>query len=211
MSEQSKKLERATIDQAKAAWEAHPDPSLRSVAAVLREVGLDCKVANLQRWHKAGWILKGKTRNEAKTSESAQAEVAMGVKKQDDATLTRIEAIQAEEAAMKARAEELGKETVDAELARQAMRTSLIAQIVLSEQIIRRAVFLVETKPEDVAKLIEKLKGPAASTTIVMPTEQPAENGNGARVVNGRVIEKSPTQLAIESFEARMAREGIAA
>lgn len=215
MSEQSIKLKRATPDQAKAAWEAHPAPSVRTVCEALREIGLSCAVATLQRWHKAGWVLKtnGRRKDHAKAAAKAQEAVAKGVDRQDDKTLTRLEMFAAEEATMKDRAEALGEIEQDSELARQAMRTSLIAQIILSEQIIRRAAFLMEVAPDRAAKLIEALKGPAASTTIVIPPEQSkqqGDNGDGAKVVDGRVIEQSPTAMAISSFKLRR-KEGVAA
>lgn len=211
MSEQQKK--RATIDQAKAAWEAHPDPSIRTVCEVLGRNGLVCSIATIQRWHKTGWVLKGKTRLAAKISQEATAAVKASVERQDDKTLTRLDIIQAEEAEMKARAVELEKVENDSELARKAMRKSLIAQIVLAEQIIRRAVFLVECAPKDASKILEALKGPAASTTIVIPPRevQQGQNGDGARVVNGHAIhEESPSQLAIAAFKQRQ-KQGFAA
>lgn len=209
---------RATIDQAKAAWEAHPAPSIRSVVAALEEAGLACNVATLQRWRKAGWVLKGKTVSAAdakKLQDKAAKAVADGVKEHGDKVLTRIEVITQEEALMKVRAGELDKITEDSELARQAMRKSLIAQIVLSEQIIRRAALIAEVAPAAVPDIIEALRSPFASTTIVLPIQMPAQpaagNGDGAKVVDGRVVrEPSSSQLAIEAFKQRQ-RERVPA
>lgn len=210
MSEQSKKLPRATIDQAKAAWDAHPDPSIRGVVDAMQATGLICAIATLQRWHTAKWKLKKKTHHVA-VAEQAKAAVSEGVKRQDDAVLVRIAAMAAEEAALRARVEELGKIEQDSELARLTIRASMIAQIVLAEQVTRRAADLVERAPGKVGIIIEALKGPASSTTILMPSAQtPQTGGDGARVVEGRVIEESATQLAITAFRSRQ-KHGVAA
>lgn len=207
---------RATIDQAKAAWEAHPKPTIRSVIAALDEAGLTCNLATLQRWRKAGWVRKGVTAADAKKlQDKASKAVAEGVGRHDKDVLTRIEVITQEEAAMKVRAGDLDKITDDSELARQAMRKSLIAQIILSEQIIRRAALIAEVTPDTVPDIIEALRSPFASTTIVLPIQMPAQpgqpNGDGAKIVDGRIIkEPSTTQVAIESFKQRQ-RERVPA
>ena len=47
---------RATMNDARRAWEAHPNPTLRTVVKALAAQGLSCSVATLGRWHKAAWI-----------------------------------------------------------------------------------------------------------------------------------------------------------
>jgi hypothetical protein len=55
---------------------------------------------------------------------------------------------------------------------------------------------------EKAAKIIEALKGPWASATIIIPPND--SRADDAKVVNGRVLpEKSATQIAIEAFKAR--------
>lgn len=212
MSEQSKP--KATLDQAKAAWEAHPTPSIRKVMDALEASGLSITLSTMQRWKKSDWAMKGRTKRtrSKKVTQEAQAAVAEGIERQDARVLTHLERLEREETLTKARADELGKIDQDSELARQAMRTSLIAQIVLAEQITRRAAFLAEVAPDRVAKLLDALKGPAASTTIVLPSAQtPAMNGDDAKLVDGRVVQApSETQLAIESFFERE-RQGVSA
>lgn len=213
MSEQSKERPRATIAQAKAAWEAHPDPSIRTVVAALKEAGLVCSISTLQRWHKAEWALRRDVEaNKRTTAEEASAKVGENVKKIEEKALSRIEMFEAEEAAMKKLAADLDVIESDSELSRKAMRKSLIAQIVLSEQIIRRAALLVELAPGKVASIMEALKGPAASTTIVIPQDNAPQghNGDGARVIDGRVIEDSPVASAITAFKQRQ-KQGVPA
>jgi hypothetical protein len=228
MSEK-KKLPRATMAQAKAAWEAYPDSesdprSFRKVIKVLEGQGLGCAISTLQRWKDSGWVIGNMQRAnkdeiaKRKGERAAQlsGKVSEKTAEHEAKASTRLEVIAAEELAMKAERERLIAETVlDSDLARFAMRESLIAQIILARQIIRRAAVLVEVAPEIAAKVFEVLKGPAASTTIVIPPneQRSGEDGDGAKVVEGRLVrEPSPTQLAIESFrQRRREKQGVAA
>lgn len=208
MSEQRKKLPRATLAQAKAAWEAHPAPSIRKVMDSLELAGLSCSLATMQRWRKAKFELKKRASRQT-TAEQARAKVNKGIEQIEEKALTRIEQLEAEESEMRNLRDTLLTNS-DSELARIAMRESLVAQILLSRQIQRRAVVIVELAPEKAPKMIEALKGPAASTTIVLPPGETSGQGDDAKVVQGRVIEESPTQLAIAAFKARQ-KQGVAA
>jgi hypothetical protein len=221
MSETSRK---ATMVEAKQAWDDFPENerSIRKVVAAMKQNGLSCHPSTLQRWKDADWLtghMQRRSRNEqtkrakseTKKADKASAKVSETLAAQEG-KLTRLEIIEAEEAEMKLEREKLLSDSVlDSDLARIAMRESLIAQIVIARQITRRASVLLETQPEIAAKLIDALKAPAASTTIVIPpADRPEPNGNGddARVVNGRVLpEKSASQLAIESFKNRRSHE----
>jgi hypothetical protein len=182
----------------------------------MRENGIECPIANLQRWVKHEFVFRPNARRKpitAKEAKEASASVSKAAKDGEAKALTRLEVLIAEEAEMKARAEELDKIEQDSELARKAMRKSMIAQIILAEQIIRRAAFIVEAAPDIAAKVMDVLKGPTASTTIVIPPtseDKPAPNGDSAKIIDGRVLEKSPSQMAIEAFKARQ-RVGAAA
>jgi hypothetical protein len=211
---------KATIADAKAAWEAFPegpDKSIRNVIDAMRKAGIECPVANMQRWKKKGWVIKErptKGRHRKAKIEDASAAVSDGVKQHETKAQTRLEVIAAEEAAMKTRRAELMADSVQpSRLQEIANREILTAQILLAEQISRRAAVLVEVAPEIAAKMLAVLTEATRSTTIVIPPEQPASpaNGDGAKVVDGRVLrEPSPTQTAIELFKARQ-RQGVAA
>lgn len=212
MSEPNKsELRRATMAEAKAAWEAYPDTeakprSIRKVIAAMRKHGIDLSVSTFQRWKDADWT--------AIRMERAQKLTRQIVEKtaEHDAKVAEPDAVATETAIILAMAEELEKIQADSEIQRKLTRKSMIAQIILSELLIRRGVVLMTVAPEIAVKAIEVLKGPSASTTIVMPpNEQPQPgNGDGAKVVEGRLLEKSSTQIAIEAFQARR-REGVAA
>jgi len=221
--------------QAKAIWDAlPPGTSIRKGAEAIEAQGLTCAVSTLGRWIDSAWTTsqmqtqqrraqasraRPKTgprpETQANKAETASAKVSKATEAQEG-KLTRLDVIMAEEAAMKAERERLLQEKVlDSELARTAMRESLIAQIVLARQITRRAAVLVEIDPETAAKLLHVLKQPAASTTVIVPKDEqpdaaPPTNGDNAKVVEGKVIEKSHTQLAIENFRNRRA-QGVAA
>lgn len=212
---------RATMADAKIIWDSLPEKgrSIRKGVEAIKAQGLTCAISTLGRWIDSGWT----TGNMTKRGHDASKDRATRRKDAPSATIssnianhegkvTRLDVIMAEEAEMKAERERLLLETSDSELARTAMRESLAAQIVLARQITRRAAVLVEVDPETAAKLLHVLKAPSSSTTIVIPpNEAPpqAPNGDNARVVDGRVlVEKSPSQLAIEQFRAR---RGVAA
>jgi hypothetical protein len=91
-------------------------------------------------------------------------------------------------------------------LAQEAVRQSLIAQILLARHIAKHAESIVMGAPDKAAKITEALKGPWASATIIIPPND--SRADDAKVVNGRVLpEKSATALAIEEFEARWREE----
>jgi hypothetical protein len=145
----------------------------------------------------------------AKKADEASEQVSSATEELES-KLTRLEIIEYEEAEMKAERERLlADDMSDSELARTAMRESLVAQIVLARQITRRAAIIAEIAPGIAAKLIEKLKAPAASTTIILnPKDEQGQNGDDAKVVDGRVLpQKSESQMAIEAFKARRNHE----
>ena len=210
MSEQPRK---ATMAEAKSAWDAFEGKrSIRKVVDALAEQGLKVTVSTLQRWKDADWL----TTNADKRARAAQTARKTGEKisaKTEDmeGKLTRLEIIEREEREMKAERERLMHvDMLDSELARLAMRESLVAQIVLARQITRRAAIIAEIAPEIAAKLMDVLKQPAASTTIIIPPNEVQQgiNGDDAKVVNGRTLpQKSESQLAIEAFRNRRSQE----
>lgn len=205
---------KASIAECKKAWEEFPvkfpdrKHSGQNVVKQMQSEGFAIAQSTFARWRSNGWH---PDKPNAKTSsENLSKDTPKHEQK-----LTRLDVIEMEEALMKAEREKLLAEvTLDSELARQALRESLVAQIVLARQIVRRASVLVEIAPEVAAKLLLALKEPLASTTIIIPpNEAPASapgNGDGAKVVDGKVIEKSVTQMAIERFKQRQT-EGVAA
>ena len=54
-------------------------------------------------------------------------------------------------------------------LSQEAVRQSLIAQILLARQVSRHADAIVMETPDKAAKILEALKGPWASATIIIP------------------------------------------
>jgi hypothetical protein len=87
-------------------------------------------------------------------------------------------------------------------LGKEAVRQSLIAQILLARHVARHAESIATEAPDKAAKIIEALKGPWASATIIIPPND--SRADDAKVVDGRVLhEKSATEIAIEEFQAR--------
>lgn len=230
MSEQIKT--RATMAQAQAAWEAHPQPTLRNVMRAMDDAGLTINLATLQRWKKASFVPKEDSRSRgnlnaprapmprerkpkvkltAEQSAAASVEVAKATKAAESKTLTRLEVIEQEEVAMAAERETLLKEPNLTKLSDTAKRECLIASIALARQITRRAAVLVEICPEIAAKALDVLMEATRSTTIVLPDapDQSGQNGDGAKVVEGRAIE-SASAVALEQFRARR-RTGVPA
>lgn len=197
---------RATIDQAKAAWEAHPDPSIRTVVEALDAAGLACSVATLQRWKAAGWALKSKSKNTGATEA-----VAEGIKRQDNRVLTRQEAFEAYEKALDDLCGQLLADEMKPQLAERAVQERHVASILLAKAVQKRAAFIVEAhSPEKVAKLLEALQR-SGTISNEIPIGAPDGNGDGARVIEGRALPApSASQLAIEAFNARR-RQGVAA
>ncbi len=200
---------RATIDQAKAAWDAHPEPTIRSVVDALKAAGLECSVATLQRWKASGWALKTKSKNTGATEA-----VAEGVARQDNKVLTRQEKFEAFEKSLDTLCGELLAEEMKPELAERAVRERHVAAILLAKAVQNRAAFIVEVhSPEKVAKLLEALQhsGTIKNEIPVAPPDEPARNGDNARVIDGRVLPApSATALAIEAFKHRQ-RHGVTA
>ena len=86
----------------------------------------------------------------------------------------------------------------------------MIAQILLARHISRHADSIVMEASDKAAKIIEALKGPWASATIILPPND--SRADDAKVVDGRVmLEKSATALAIEEFQRRYNAEQEAA
>jgi hypothetical protein len=105
--------------------------------------------------------------------------------------------------------DELSRQDIN-HLGKEAVRQSLIAQILLARHISRHADSIVMGAPDKAAKIIEALKGPWASATIILPPND--SRADDAKVVDGRVVlEKSATALAIEEFQRRYNAEQEAA
>ena len=158
---------RATMNDARRAWEAHPKPTLRAVVQALAAQGLSCSVETLRRWRRAGWI-------------DQQLKPALPDRSEYD---------------------ELNQQDLSY-LGREAVRQSLIAQVQLARHIAKHADSIVMGAPDKAAKILEALKGPWASATIIIPPND--SRADDAKVVDGRVLhEKSATEIAIEEFQAR--------
>lgn len=221
MSEVKRK---ATMAEAKAAWDAHPNPSLRGVVKAMEESGFTITISKLQRWCKAGFAAKAKkprrTPNQripdpaavAASAKEASVDVAKATKEMEGKALTRLEVIEREEQAMADERARLLDDKINlSQLAETAKRECLIASIVLARQITRRAPVLVEICPDIAAKALDVLVEATRTTTIVIPDAPEAPgNGDGARVVDGTVIAKSETAIALENFKNRR-RAGVAA
>src|SRR6516162_9429031 len=164
---------RATMTDARRAWEAHPKPTLRAVVQVLAAQGLSCSVETLRRWRAAGWI-------------NQQLIPALPDSSEYD---------------------ELNRQDLR-HLSQEAVRQSLIAQILLARHVAKHAESIVTEVPDKAAKIVEALKGPWASATIIIPPND--SRADDAKVVDGRVLpEKSVTQIAIEAFKARLQEERL--
>ena len=116
---------RATMNDARRAWEAHPKPTLRAVVQALAAQGLSCSVETLRRWHKATWIDRQLTPTPVDGSEY----------------------------------DELNRQDIN-HLGKEAVRQSLIAQILLARHIAKHAESIVMGAPDKAAKIVEALKGP---------------------------------------------------
>jgi len=164
---------RATMTDARRAWEAHPKPTLRAVVQALAAQGLSCSVETLRRWRAAAWIDRQLTPAPVDSSEY----------------------------------DELNRKDLR-HLGQEAVRQSLIAQILLARHIARHAESIVTGAPDKAAKIVEALKGPWASATIIIPPND--SRADDAKAVDGRVLpEKSTTALAIEAFKARLQEERL--
>ena len=122
---------RATMNDARRAWEAHPKPTLRAVVQALAAQGLSCSVETLRRWHKATWIDRQLTPTPVDSSEY----------------------------------DELNRQDLRC-LSQEAVRQSLIAQILLARHVGRHAESIATEAPDKAAKILEALKGPWANATI---------------------------------------------
>lgn len=199
----SEKL-KPTVAQAKAAWESHTEPSLNNVLAVLHAAGFTGMAkSTLQRWHATQWA---EPRPRGRPTSAADVDATK------EATQKAAAAEKAAEDKEAGEAEAEVKALADmalATLAEAAARESLIAQVLLSRRIQRRAMKLVKFTPKEAADLIEALKkAPASNVTVVMP-QKPDERGE-PRTVGGNVIEHdvghvpmTPLQNAIAEFRAQ--------
>ncbi len=193
-----KKL-KPTVAQAKAAWEAHPKPSLNNVTAALHAAGFTGMVkSTLQRWQKGGWVGQHKPGPRPEPPASAEDVAATKEATQkvtEDETATETKGVADADAERTKLAE-----TALSVLAEMAARESLVAQIMMARQIQNRAEQLIKFTPKDAAKLIEALKKePASNVTVVMPSK-PAENGE-MRTVGGNVIEHDGGERPLNQFE----------
>jgi nucleotide-binding universal stress UspA family protein len=203
-----------TVAEAKAAWEAHPKPSLNNVIDALHDAGFTgMSKSTLQRWHDKGWVepqIEATRGAKNARKEAEKAEAAKIVEEVTEKTL----------AEMKKEAEAKGAEEVAfikslegkamSEIAELATKESLIAQIVLARRIQTHANMLVGMAPKAAAQMVLALKEKSSNVTLVMPNDVPMAPEDGPRLVNGRVIEHmasdappSPLQAAIREFKSK--------
>lgn len=171
-------------------WEAHPNPTIRAVAKAIEEAGYSCSISTIQRWRKNGWAIAPRAPGMRRAVYDKAVEVIVK---------TDQEVVDA--------AAELREIKDDNELGRLATRESLIAQILLSREVAKRAHLLAETSPAKVAAIIDALKG-ESHTMVVMVPPAPA-NGDDAKLVNGNTVEPSAsaTKLKILEFQKRRRQE----
>jgi hypothetical protein len=188
------------MTDARRAWEAHPKPTLRAVVQALAVQGLSCSVETLRRWKIAGWISKNTHPHEI--TETIIKTVAHWENSCPDDIQAQIER---EEANVEQQRETLVKiDNTTLHLTELEIRETLAARIIMTRQISKHAHKLVRFSPEIAAKLLAVLKMPNAPTTVVIAPQNAHPYGNGATVVQGRVVgEKTPTQIAIEAFKNR--------
>lgn len=204
-------MTKATIAIAKAAYDANPKISVRNLANLLKGQGHKVSASTIQRWKDHGWVSGEEHRRSRAEAEAAARLAGAGIEAQEKKIATRLEVIQAEEAAMKTRRAELMEEKAFPlhRLRDIKERETLIAQILLAEQVSRRAAVLVEVQGEVAADILKVLSDANSTTTLVIPPQPEApSNGENARVIDGRAV--SPTALAIDAFKVRQ-RQGVAA
>lgn len=189
-----------TAAQAKAVWDAEIEPTLDKVFVKLHAAGFTgMAFSTLQRWKAKGWReRKIATSEQAAAAKRVVAEVVDnaqpdGSPKPDDALEAEIKQF---------------ADITAADLAVQDTRESLIARILISKRIQRRATELVQFAPKETAALIEALKGPTSNVTVVIP-EKPAAQPQ-PQPVSGRLIEHdanerpmTPLQASIREFKAQ--------
>lgn len=202
-----------TVAEAKAAWEAHPKPSLNNVIEALHAAGFTgMSKSTLQRWHDKGWPEQQAeahvgAKNARKEAEKAAA--AEVVKEVTEKTLAEIKAEAVKNAAEEAAFIKELEGKAMSEIAELATKESLIAQIVLARRIQTHANMLVGMAPKAAAQMVLALKEKSSNVTLVMPNDVPVAP-ESPRVVGGRVIEHmasdaapSPLQAAIREFKAK--------
>lgn len=199
---------RATIAEAKAAWDACPeqDRSVRVVIKAMAEKNLVCAIATLQRWVKSNWTVNvrmRKTKDPEKIYE-ATVKVVEQIAGYQEQTSKLIAELRSEMQKV------LADHPDDAQLARLAAREKMATQVVLARCIADNAATIVAERPGVAIGLFEILNVPITPMGTVVPLGNGDGNGNDARIIEGRVIEESPTTTAIRAFKQRE-RQGVAA
>jgi hypothetical protein len=202
-----------TVAEARAAWEAHPKPSLNNVLEALHDAGFTgISKSTLQRWQGSGWTEPSRESTTGAKSARRQAEKKEAAKIVEEVTQDLTDKMMAEAKARQAQEDALLTELKDkamSEIAELATKESLIAQIMLARRIQQHANLLVGTTPKAAANLVLALKEKSSNVTLVMPSDVPVAP-EGPRVVNGRVIEHmaaeaapTPLQMAIREFKSK--------
>lgn len=203
-----------TVAEARAAWEAVPNPSLNKVIDALHDTGFTgMSKSTLQRWQNAGWpeLQDEQVKRGAKSARKEAEKVAAAelVKEVTEKTLAEIKAEQTKNADEEAAFIKELEGKAMTEIAELATKESLIAQIVLARRIQTHANLIVGMAPKAAANLMTSLKEKSSNVTLLMPDDVPVAP-EGPRVVNGRVIEHAandamptPLQLAIREFKSK--------
>lgn len=185
-----------TVAQAKAVWDAEIEPTLDKVFVKLHAAGFTgMAFSTLQRWRAGGWRHhKIPTPEQATQAKKVMAEVKgteplNSAEPDDEADLAKL------------------KELALPSLAELATQEALIAQVMLSRRVQRRADILVTVTPKGAAEIITALKGPTSSVTVIMP-DKPVEQ---PQPVGGKMIEHdaserplTPLQSSIREFRQTM-------
>lgn len=197
-------MRKATLAETRAYWDAYPKEgrSIRSVVKAMAENGLICSIANLQRWVKADWVLRSHIKKREESLHEATVKVVEQIAVHQQRTSEMIAELRGEMQKV------LADHPDDADLSRLAAREKMATQVVLARCIADNAATLVAERPGIAIGLFEVLNVPIAPMGTAVATG--AGNGNDAKVIDGRVIEESPTTLAIRAFKQRE-RQGAAA
>lgn len=195
---------KATMAEARAYWDAYPKEgrSIRSVVKAMAAKNLICSIANLQRWVKADWVLRSHIKKREESLHEATVKVVEQIAVHQERTSKLIAELRGEMQKV------LNDHPDDADLSRLAAREKMATQVVLARCIADNAATLVAERPGIAIGLFEVLNVPIAPMGTAVSTG--AGNGNDAKVIDGRVIEESPTTLAIRAFKQRE-RQGVAA
>lgn len=210
MSERRK----ATMAEARAAWDAYPKQhrSIRTVVKAMAKKDLICAIATLQRWVKADWVVRPHIKKTESLYEAtvnvveqiAAHNVVEQISAHQDQTSKLIAELRSEMQKV------LADHPDDAQLARLAAREKMATQVVLARCIANNAATIVAERPGVAIGLFEILNVPITPMGTVVPLGNGDGNGNDARIIEGRVIEESPTTAAIRAFKQRE-RQGVAA